>query len=197
LGTTGCDGTRYARCFARIGGLSSDGQRLLKVASVLGVSATRASAIAAEYPLASYPLPVFALSTLVSDSEFACPALQVDRWTSAHVPTFAYQFNDDSAPQIFAGPGFPPIATHSAEIQYLFDQPNAPHAAPLNADQETLAADMRTAWAHFAANGRPVTRAVPWPSIAANGAVQSLQLPHPQVESTFASEHNCAFWSTG
>src|SRR5262249_52815187 len=90
------------------------------IASVLGVSASRASAIAAEYPLASYPAPILALATLVSDANFACPALQVDRWTAARVPTFAYQFDVDTAPQIFAGPALPPIATHSSEIQYLF-----------------------------------------------------------------------------
>ena len=49
----------------------------------LGVSAARAAAIAAEYPLSAYPAPVVALSTLVSDANFACPALQVDRWTAA------------------------------------------------------------------------------------------------------------------
>jgi hypothetical protein len=31
--------------------------------------------------------------------------LQVDRWTSTRVPTFGYQFNDDSAPQRYAPPG--------------------------------------------------------------------------------------------
>ena len=58
------------------------------------------------------------------------------------MPTFAYQFNDDSAPQRFAPPGalMPPIATHSSEIQYLFDQPNTPVPATLDADQERLAA---------------------------------------------------------
>ena len=83
------------------------------IASVLGVSAARASAIAAEYPLGAYPAPVLALSTLVSDANFACPALQVDRWTARRVPTFAYGFDDDTAPQLFAGPSLPPIATHS------------------------------------------------------------------------------------
>jgi para-nitrobenzyl esterase len=167
------------------------------IASVLGVSPTRASAIAAEYPLAAYPAPVLALSTLVSDANFACPALQVDRWTSAHVPTFAYQFDDDTAPQIFAGPGFPPIATHSAEIQYLFDQPNAPFAAPLDAVQETLAASMRRAWANFAANGNATAAAVPWPSFNASSGVLSLVSPQPQVESNFATVHHCALWGAG
>jgi para-nitrobenzyl esterase len=167
------------------------------IGSVLGVSATRASAIAAEYPLAAYPAAVVALSTLVSDANFACPALQLDRWTSARVPTFAYQFNDDTAPQIFAGPKFPPIATHSAEIQYLFDQPNAPYATPLNATQETLASSMRRAWANFAATGDPTAAAVPWPSFNNGSSVLSLVSPQPQIESNFAALHHCAFWGAG
>jgi para-nitrobenzyl esterase len=165
------------------------------IAAVLGVSATRASAIAAQYPLAAYPAPVFALSTLVSDANFACPALQVDRWTSERVRTFGYQFNDDSAPPLFAGPGFPPIATHSSEIQYLFDQPNAPFRATLNPTQEALAARMRAAWANFAARGDPGTAAVPWPSYNTGSGVLSLATPQPHVETSFATIHHCSFWA--
>jgi para-nitrobenzyl esterase len=167
------------------------------IASVLGVSATRASAIAAQYPLDAYPAPVLALSTLISDANFACPALQVDRWTSERVPTFAYQFNDDSAPPLFAGPRFPPIATHSSEIQYLFDQPNAPYPATLNATQEALAAKMRTAWANFAANGDPGSAAVPWPPFNTRSHVLSLATPQPQVDTGFAETHHCSFWAVG
>jgi hypothetical protein len=43
-------------------------------------------------------LPKAAFSALASDANFACPALQLDRWTSTRVPTFAYEFNDDDAP---------------------------------------------------------------------------------------------------
>jgi para-nitrobenzyl esterase len=169
------------------------------IAAVLGVPAARATAVAAEYPLAAYDSPVVALSTLVADANFACPALQVDRWTSKRVPTFAYQFNDDSAPQRFAPPGalMPPIATHSSEIQYLFDQPNTPGPATLDADQERLAAAMRTAWATFAAFGNPSTRAVPWRSFNAGSGVLSLESPQPRPESNFALTHHCSFWATG
>jgi para-nitrobenzyl esterase len=167
------------------------------IASVIGVSAARASAIAAKYPLSAYPAPVLALSTLVSDANFACPALQVDRWTSRRVPTFAYQFNDDTAPQIFAGPKFPAIATHSSEIQYLFDQPNAPFATTLNARQKALAATMRRAWAHFAAIGNPSAAAVPWPSFNRTANVLSFVQPQPRLERNFAAVHNCAFWDAG
>jgi len=167
------------------------------IASVLGVSATRATAIAAEYPVSAYPAAILALSVLVSDANFVCPALQVDRWTARRVPTFAYEFDDDTAPQIFAGPDLPPIATHSSEIQYLFDQPNARFATPLNATQEALAKSMRTAWANFAASGNPSAAAVPWPSFDTSSNVLSLVSPQPQVDSNYAAEHHCAFWAAG
>ena len=167
------------------------------IASVLGVSTARASAIAAEYPLSAYPAPILALSVLVSDANFACPALQVDRWTARRVPIFAYQFDDDTAPQLFAGPDLPPIATHSSEIQYLFDQPNAPFAAPLNTTQEALADSMRAAWANFTATGDPASAAVPWPSFNAASEVLSLATPQPRVEPSFATTHHCSFWAAG
>ncbi|HEX3335032.1 MAG TPA: carboxylesterase family protein [Jatrophihabitans sp.] len=167
------------------------------IASVLGVSASRASVIAAEYPLSAYPAPVAALSTLLSDANFACPALQVDRWMSRRVPAFAYEFDDDTAPPLFAGPRFPPVATHSSEVQYLFDQPNAPFATALNADQEALAASMRTAWTHFATIGNPSAPAVPWPAFTTSSDVLSFMQPRPQLESNFASVHHCALWGAG
>jgi para-nitrobenzyl esterase len=167
------------------------------IASVLGVSAARASAIAAEYPLAAYPDGDFALSVVVSDANFACPALQVDRWTSTRVPTYAYQFDDGTAPPIFTGSPFYPVATHSSEIQYLFGQPNAPHATPLDATQEALAAKMRAAWTRFAATGSPSSSSVPWPAFTGSSKVLSLVSPQPTVSTSFSSIHHCSFWAAG
>jgi para-nitrobenzyl esterase len=169
------------------------------IASVLGVSAARAAAIAAEYPAAAYGSALGALTFLVSDANFACPALQVDQWTSPHVPTFAYQFDDGTAPQRFAPPdsGLPPIATHSSEIQYLFDQPNTPVPATLDATQQQLANTMRNAWATFAADGNPSSSAVPWPLFNTASQVLSLASPTPQIESTSAAVHHCDFWAAG
>jgi para-nitrobenzyl esterase len=165
------------------------------IAAVLSVSAARASAIAAEYPLDAYPSPDVAMSTLVSDANFACPALQVDRWTSDHTPTFAYQFNDDSAPERFAP--LPPAATHSSEIQYIFDLPKAPIPGTLNANQQALAARMRAAWASFAANGNPSTPMLAWPSFSHGERVMSLVPPQPQVWTGFSDAHHCSFWAAG
>ena len=92
----------------------------------------------------------------------------MDRWTSGRVPTFAYEFNDDAAPLRFTPPlAGPPVATHGSELQYLFDLPNAPVPGTLSADQRTLAASMRTAWANFAATATQRLRPCPGPHSAA------------------------------
>jgi para-nitrobenzyl esterase len=169
------------------------------IGAVLGVPPARAHAIAAEYPPAAYgAAPVLALSTLLSDANFACPALQVDRWTSRRVLTFGYQFNDDNAPQRFTPPGaLPPIATHSSEIQYLFGQPNLPFPGTFTTDQKVLASHMRAAWASFAAHGDPSTAAVRWPSLGDGARMLSLVPPRPHVKTGYPADHHCAFWAAG
>ena len=169
------------------------------IAAALGVPAARAAAIAAEYPLTAYPSPDVAFSAPVGDANFACPALQIDRATSPRMPTYAYEFNDNNAPEVFAPTleGLP-VATHASEEQYLFDLPNVPFPAPLTADQQTLAASMRAAWANFAATGSPATAAVPWPAFGANNApMLSLVPPQPQLGTDFAARHHCGFWAAG
>jgi len=169
------------------------------IASVLDVSAARAAAIAAEYPLNAYPSPPVALSTLLGDANFAYPALQMDQWTCDWVPTFAYEFNDDNAPLRYP-PELtgPPVATHKSEFPYLFDLPDAPIQEPLNPGQQALAASMRAAWANFAASGNPSSAAVPWPAFSADGPrMLSLTPPDPRIETDFAARHHCAFWAAG
>jgi para-nitrobenzyl esterase len=114
------------------------------------------------------------------------------------VPTFAYEFDDDLAPGRVWPPNFlnPPVATHTSELPYLFDEPRAPFQGPLDPDQERLAAAMRAAWANFAASGDPSTSAVPWPSFDGRALVMSLVPPQPQVETDFASHHHCSFWAS-
>jgi len=170
------------------------------IAVALGVTAARAAQIAAEYPPGNDgPSATAAFTTLVGDASFACPALQIDQQTAQRAPTYAYEFNDDNAPQLFTPPGFlPPVATHGSELPYLFDLPNAPHPPQFSADQQALAASMRAAWAPFAATGNPATAAVPWPAISANSTpMLSLVPPQPQLETDFATRHHCAFWAAG
>ncbi|HEY4568301.1 MAG TPA: carboxylesterase family protein [Kribbella sp.] len=161
------------------------------IASALRVSPSRAAALAAEYPLSAYPTPDKAFGTLIGDATFACTAAQVDQWTASRVPTYGYEFNDDTAPFIFAPAGTLSVATHGSELWYLFDLPNAPFPAPLNAEQTALADAMRSAWVNFAATGDPSTPSVHWPAVGPAGHVLSLLTPSPQVETSFASRHHC------
>ena len=167
---------------------------LQQIKPTLGVSDARAAAIAAEYPTSSYPFPAIALSALVGDANFACTARQVDQWTSARVPTFAYEFNDDAAPARYAR-GIP-VATHGSELPYLFDLPNAPIQDPFEPGQQQLAASMRAAWARFAATGDPSTPTLRWPSFRQGGRGLSLVPPQPQIDSGFAARHHCTFWAS-
>ena len=164
------------------------------IASTMSVSAARAADIAAQYPVEAYPVPFVALSAALSDANFACTARQQNLWTAAHVPTFAYQFDDDAAPARY---GELPLATHTSELPYLMGLPNAPIQEPLSADQEQLARTMREAWARFAASGNPSTGALAWPSFNAAEQALSLRTPAPQLDTDFAVRHQCSFWATG
>jgi para-nitrobenzyl esterase len=166
------------------------------IIGALGVSPARATAIEAEYPLSAYPSADVALTFLVSDASFACPALQVDRWTAARVPTYAYQFNDDNAPVNILGFSLG-LATHGAELPYLFDQPNPPFPPPmLSGDQQALAASMRTDWARFAGTGNPSSRLLRWPSFNRTRVLSLVPL-QSQVTTDFAAAHHCSFWAGG
>ncbi|NIK58947.1 carboxylesterase/lipase family protein [Kribbella shirazensis] len=162
------------------------------IASALRVAPEQAAAIAAEYPLSAYPTPDKAFGTLVGDATFACGVDQVNNWTTTHgVPTYGYEFNDDTAPFLFAPAGTLSVATHGSELWYLFDLPNAPFPAPLNAEQTALADSMRAAWVKFAATGNPSTHSAYWPSSGHKGKVVSLELPAPRVSADFAARHHC------
>jgi len=169
--------------------LTSEANYETDLAQALGVSAARAAAIAAVYPLSANPTrPDEVFGQAVSDASFACPALQVNRWTAARgVPTYAYQFNDDLGKSLGQ-------ATHGAELPYLFDLPNSP--VVLNADQEALAASMRTDWASFAGTGNPSSRTLPWPSFGGTRVLSLVPL-QSQVTTDFATAHHCSFWAAG
>lgn len=162
------------------------------IATALRVSPTQAAAIAKEYPLSAYATPDKAFGTLVGDATFACGAAQVNKWTARRVPTYGYEFNDDTAPFLFAPPGLLSVATHGSEMWYLFDLPNAPFPVPLNAEQTVLADSMRAAWVNFAKTGNPSTPSTYWPASGHTGRVLSLAPPAPQLSTDFAARHHCA-----
>jgi para-nitrobenzyl esterase len=163
------------------------------IASTLGVPAAAAAVIAAKYPLTAYPSASIALGAVGTDAIFACPALTIDQSVSRYVPTFAYEFNDQNAPEDFLPPvSFPYGAAHASEIQYLMALPTAAFPGSLTAQQQQLAAIMKGYWTNFAKRGFPSS----WPLFnPLTQKMQSLVPPAPQPETSFANEHNCAFWT--
>jgi para-nitrobenzyl esterase len=167
------------------------------------------------YPLANYPLvppippgdpspsPGVALGTNGTDGIFACPERNAVRLLSQKVTTYAYEFNDENAPDLFdpiALATFPLGAYHFAEVPYLFDlDERFAETNPFTPEQQDLSNSMISYWTNFATSGDPNSASQPvWaPYNSATDQFQSLAPPTPVVESTFDSDHKCsAFWNT-
>jgi len=164
------------------------------IASTLGVAPAVASAIAAQYPLSRYPSPPVALGAVGTDAIFACHALTAEESLSRYVPTYAYEFNDENAPELFLPPaGFPYGAAHASELPYLFSPVTGSYPAPFSKAQQQLAAAMKQDWTSMARTGIP---AAGWPRFSgASQQVLSLVTPRPRTETDFSAQHHCAFWA--
>lgn len=167
------------------------------ITSALGVSGDVAKEIVAHYPLSAYKDPSLAFSALATDASFACPAHMANQWTSKFVPTYAYEFNESTAPQRFLPGGFPYGASHLSELQYLFDLPTAQITGALSENQKRLAASMKRYWASFVESGAPSSASEPkWPRFDADCPKGlSFTLPRPQIAANFFAEHQCQFWA--
>jgi para-nitrobenzyl esterase len=170
---------------------------LAQIQGTVGGSAVLAAQVAARYPLASYPSPAAAVGAVGTDAIFACPSLRAVSLLSKFTPTYAYEFNDENAPERFLpAAGFAYGASHASEIQYLFGI-SAPIPGVLTPAQRRLAAQMKGYWASQARRGAPAPAGQPaWPRFsAATQPVLSLNTPAPAVETNFSAVHNCAFWA--
>ena len=169
------------------------------VAATLGIPlATATFIVNTFYPLSAYASPSLALGALGTDAIFACSGRKAIRALSQQVPTFAYEFNDENAPQNFLPPvSFPYGASHASEIQYLFEIPSAVPVLPLDGAQRHLAETMVTYWTNFAKAANPNGAHVPFWSAydGATDVYQSLVPPTPENETGFAGDHKCAFWT--
>jgi para-nitrobenzyl esterase len=158
------------------------------------VSAAIAGKIAAQYPLSRYPSPPVALGAVGTDAIFACHALTAEESLARYVPTYAYEFNDENAPELFLPPvGFPYGAAHASELPYLFSQTTASRPIPFTKAQQQLAAAMKQDWTNLAKTGIP---AAGWPRFTGTSQqMLSLVPPQPRPETNFSAEHHCAFWA--
>lgn len=170
----------------------------LIVAATLGIPVAATGPIVALYPPGSTTLSTeLALGAVGTDAIFACPAHFANSLASQFVPTFAYEFNDENAPQDFLPfVGFPYGAAHASELQYLFNLRTAFPPTPLTTDQQQLAGNMVQYWTEFAERGNPNQNGTPsWTTFSIPlDDVQSLAPPTPATEFNFFTAHNCAFW---
>lgn len=162
-----------------------------------------------EYPLSNYPPPQgyfvsapLALGALGTDEIFVCTARNADLLLSKYVPTYTYEFNDETAPSFFPpGLSFPQGDSHFIELEYLFDVGAFGIAPAFNSDQQELSDTMISYWTQFARFGNPNSEGLPfWPRYTAvHGNFESLVAPVPTTlpDSKFDADHKCSsFWNT-
>ncbi|MFE3202599.1 carboxylesterase/lipase family protein [Embleya sp. NPDC059237] len=152
--------------------------------------------VLARYPVAEFHSPGEALSAVVTDWAWGCPAQDRDRALAAHTAVYAYEFADETAPWFSAlrKPDFPTGAFHGAELQYLFDDEQLP--GPQTPAQQQLSTTMISYWTRFAATGNPNGSGQPrWMPFQDDGWVQSLATTTIGRTDRDA-EHQCAFWKT-
>jgi len=158
--------------------------------------------VLAQYPLTNYLNADEAIAAIVTDFAFACPARLVDQALSRYVPVFAYEFNDEDAPEIFLPPvSYPYGAAHASELQYFFPAASLTHlpAPPpeLRPDERKLSRAMMHYWTQFAKTGDPNEPKTPsWAAYAsALDEFQSLEPRFLAREFTFTPAHRCIFWT--
>ncbi|GAA4492262.1 carboxylesterase family protein [Actinoallomurus oryzae] len=155
----------------------------------------KAAEVLKEYPAAAYESPSVALSTVWTDSAWACTALDTDRLLGARVPTYAYEFSDATAPWASDGssPSFATGAFHASELQYLFADEQ--FRTPLNAGQRRLSEQMIRYWTNFAHTGDPNGGGTTaWPRFAGTN-VRSLTTGG-DAQADLSTEHRCGFWKS-
>ena len=155
--------------------------------------------IAAEYPLGAYPdrrsWRSARWSRMRTSRARRCRSTAGHPSACRPSPTSS---TTTRAPQRFAPPGaLPPIATHSSELQYLFDQPNTP--VPATLERRSGDRSPRRCAPLGRTSRRPATRRrqqfLGPRSTSARRCCRSRR--RSPVEYDFASTHHCAFWGAG
>lgn len=136
-----------------------------------------------------------ALGAALTDSGFACPTWELNRSLSQSTRSYAYEFADRTAPNIYGiTPDFPLGAYHAAELPYLFPI----GTSTLDPAQRHLSGQLLSYWTRFAAGGHPNGHGTPhWRQFnPIDPTVLTLDLPRTANEYGFDTRHHCAFWAT-
>jgi para-nitrobenzyl esterase len=156
----------------------------------------------ADRVLEAYPLtsaPGVALAAVGTDSGFACNAVPVVADLAKWVPTFAYEFRDETSPPrpyMNVPPSFPIGAGHTSDVPYVWQSETIVQLTPT---QMGLARMMLGFWSNFAASGDPNGAPLPdWPRYDAQAPRRIGFLTGGRTEeisaNAYSQEHHCALW---
>ncbi|HEU5416527.1 MAG TPA: carboxylesterase family protein [Streptosporangiaceae bacterium] len=202
MGTNHDEGRTFTQGFA----YDTEQQYVQQVDQQYGA---QAPAVLAHYPWSAYASPytaAYALGAIWTDSGFVtgiggCPTQNLAATFARRSPTFFFQFDDRHAPGLNRSvPGYQWGAGHAMELAYLwpsFDNGYSLYDL-LTPAQLQLSRQMVEWWGAFTRLGVPTAAGQPaWPSYA-SGRLMSLR-PGDRSRtipaSTFAAEHQCAFWN--
>ena len=157
--------------------------------------------VLALYPLSAYASPDLALSAVITDYLFSCPALDNDTLAEGS-GAYGYEFSDPDPPNDFGITfTFPLGPAHSTELQYVFQSiPTLDVTPPFTPAQFALSDQMIGYWTRFAATGDPNGGGAPyWPRFTAGDQQIQELVPAataPEPAAAFAAYHQCAFWTS-
>jgi para-nitrobenzyl esterase len=167
--------------------------------------------VAAQYPLSDFGGDARLAYAQARTDVSRCAEVHVAQKWAPQVPTYMYDFTYSDAPFYYPWtPDFKPLAAHTIDIQFLFDNF---HGSPLgvNTDQTTgvprelnqretkLSDQLVAAWTNFAKTGNPNgsgSENSPWPRFTGSSGkyfVEDTPLSTKSV-SQFRADHKCDFW---
>lgn len=162
-----------------------------------------ASHIVDHYPLTAYFTPEQALGAAETD-QFACMISQTQDALAHRVPTYGYEFDDQSSYFPIHTPGLAMGAYHESELIALAGNVIIPGAGPdprykPTATQTWLSHQMQTDWGQFGASGIPNNPAgARWPRYDRTRQVVSFHSASVDILANQSLEqgHQCGFWDS-
>jgi para-nitrobenzyl esterase len=193
-GTTTREGTLFAYFFALTGKLLSE-QSFHKIiaASFPGENAS----ILNEYGALAKRSRFEAITQIVTDARFACPALRMDQMLAGKVPVWAYEFDDPQAPFAIRRLVRPKLGPyHASDIAFVLQRPWI-LSGPLRFTpaQQELSNRMQDYWGTFARSGTPDSRGAPWRNFTRERSPMLLAARGEAYRQAFVERHRCAFWN--
>ena len=159
-----------------------------------------ASTVQAAYSVDRYGSATYAYSAVDTDLQNSCYTRTINGLAAAYTKVYAYEFNDPNAPYssfwetVFGGPlPYAPRAYHGSDVQYLV--PSANNAEGFTPEQMQLSDHMIEYYTSFAKSGVPQSQTTWLPYDRTVDAVQLLAPDAIAPITSFANDHQCAFWA--